>query len=326
MAKDGRRAKAQRARRQRDSRHAAQEAMREDHMRVAYEREGDPRFPQRVRLPDGSVQVTLPQGSVPLQFTEAVERLRADFRAHFGRDPEPGEPLYFDPAAAEPTPLDEQAMEAVVGELASSAKAAGLDPAYLLAVNDVGYMVTEDTTHLFTAHEVEAYLDAVERHQVAEARRASVELHHGVERALRKAVGAVVSTVTDTPAITVLSYLDGVADERGEDVAGQGFAYAFGTLASWLVGAVDRGLPSGAAEEAVDWVTEHLGEMNGRSALQAAGLIRHPAAPTTTVDEMVEALGDQGVLIALTWLTAGLVATAGQGQADWLPPVADSRS
>ncbi|WP_152627975.1 hypothetical protein [Streptacidiphilus neutrinimicus] len=294
-------------------------------MRVAYERVGDPRFPQRVRLPDGSVQVVLPKGSVPPQFTEAVERLRTDFREHFGRDPQPGEPLLFDHAASEPTPLDERDMEAMVADLAGSAKAAGLDPAYLLAVNDVGYMVTEDTQHLFTAHEVQAYLDAVERHQAAQARRASAELHRQVEHALRTAVSAVVSSATDTPAITVLRYLDTVADEQGEDAAGQGYAYAFGTLASWLVGAAEGGLPPEGAEQAVHWVAEHLGEMNGRSALETAGMLRHPAAPTTTVDELVETLGDRGVVVALTWLTAGLVATAGQGHADWLPPVADAR-
>jgi GNAT superfamily N-acetyltransferase len=42
----------------------------------------------------------------------------------------------------------------------------GLDPAYISAWQEVGYLVTDVNRHLFSAEEVQAYLDAVERHQL----------------------------------------------------------------------------------------------------------------------------------------------------------------
>jgi hypothetical protein len=324
VAKDGRSGKAQRHRKQRERRQAAQEQLHEDHMRLVNDREGDPRFVQRRRLPNGSMQLSLPDEAVQREF---VAKMRENFREHFGHYPGPDDPLFFDPDASYPKPLDDRALDMMVEELAQQAQDAGVDPAYLRAFHDVGYLVTADTQHTFTAHEVQAYLEAVERHQAAAAQQATDGLHQGIEEALRTAVSAIVSTCTDRAAVTILEYLDRLGDEQhGETAEGKGYALAFGTLAAWLVGTVERGLSAQDAEDAVAWVTRQLGEMNGRSTLEVAGMIQHPAARQATLDEIVGDLGDQGVLIALVWLTAGVVATAGHGQTSWLPAVADRSS
>ena len=55
--------------------------------------------------------------------------------------------------------------------MAAAAVTAGFDPAYVRAWQEVGYIVTEDNQHLFSAAEVRAYLDAVDRHAGEDADR-----------------------------------------------------------------------------------------------------------------------------------------------------------
>jgi hypothetical protein len=129
-----------------------------DHAKLVVERQGDPNFAQRTVQPGGRTTVSIPP--------EVVEELRWQedlFREKFGRDPGPGDPVFFDPDADEPRPLPDgswdEALEDVAGEVG--------DPvmrAFALASRDVGYMVTEMNMHLFSAHEVEAFQDAVARH------------------------------------------------------------------------------------------------------------------------------------------------------------------
>lgn len=146
--------------RRRRERRVADRARRfEDHAKLVIERQGNSDYyPQRTRQPDGQTTVSLPP--------EVVEELRKQqdqFRDKFGRDPGPDDPVFFDPDADEPRPLPEGFWEETLQEFADQAD----DPmlrALALASRDVGYMVTEMNTHLFSAHEVEAFEDAVARH------------------------------------------------------------------------------------------------------------------------------------------------------------------
>ena len=88
---------------------------------------------------------------------------RDRFREKFGREAGPSDPVFFDPDADTPMPISE---EKITAELRAAAQTMP-DPqtrAYMLAYADCGYLVTETNQHTFTAHEVEEFLDAVERH------------------------------------------------------------------------------------------------------------------------------------------------------------------
>lgn len=68
---------------------------------------------------------------------------------------------------------------------------------------------------------------------------------------------------------------------------------------------------------AVDWIRANLGADEAGQALTLAGALDHPLAPELTMAEAVERLGDV-LLPALLWLVAGLTATAGDGDPEWL--------
>jgi hypothetical protein len=61
----------------------------------------------------------------------ALLQQRAAFRAKFGRDPGPGDPIFFDPDADTPVPISPDRMER---ELDEAARKAGLDPAALASL------------------------------------------------------------------------------------------------------------------------------------------------------------------------------------------------
>ena len=93
-----------------------------------------------------------------------------------------------------------------------------------------------------------------------------------------------------------------------------GVALAFAVLAGWLAGAREHGID---AEAAIDWIERHLDEEAGAAAHELGSLIGHTTAPDLSVEDAEERLGP--VLIpALVWLAAGVVATAGGGNAHWL--------
>ena len=88
-------------------------------------------------------------------------------------------------------------------------------------------------------------------------------------------------------------------------------------LLGWLVGAREHGGDADLGPAAVDWVRENLGTDEAGQALTLAGALDHPLAPQVTMADAVERLGD-ALLPSLVWLVAGLTATAGAGDPDWL--------
>ncbi|MEN3615723.1 hypothetical protein AAH979_40295 [Plantactinospora sp. ZYX-F-223] len=73
--------------------------------------------------------------------------------------------MFFDTDADEPTPRDKRHWDEGKTAMIAVAEAAGVDPAFIHARREVGYTVTSENEHLFSATEVQAYLDAVARHQ-----------------------------------------------------------------------------------------------------------------------------------------------------------------
>ena len=155
----------QRARRERRQL-AREEKLREDHARLVVKRSQDPRFTQRIHRDDGSTVYRWPADSPQHdQFREMMEGQAQLFRDKFGRDPRPEDPIFFDPDADEPRPreLDTVSREMTDG-LRQAGRETGLDPALIEAWCELGYVVTEDNQHLFSAGDILAWEAAVRRH------------------------------------------------------------------------------------------------------------------------------------------------------------------
>jgi hypothetical protein len=145
---------------------AREEKLREEHTRLVVQRSHDPRFVQRIRHDDGTTVYQWPVGSPLDQYLrEMMQRQAERFRTKFGRDPGPEDPVFFDPDADEPRPFDpDTATREMTEELRQAGRDAGIDAALIEAWCELGYVVTEDTRHLFSASDVAAWNEAVYRH------------------------------------------------------------------------------------------------------------------------------------------------------------------
>ncbi|UWE07444.1 hypothetical protein [Actinacidiphila bryophytorum] len=121
---------------------------------------------ERIWNADGSSVIRISTGTpVGREVQEGLEGQAAAFRDKFGREPGPGDPLFFDPDADEPTPLSREHFDNVMLDMAARAAELGMDPAFLLAWREVGYVVTEENMSMFTTAEVLVFSRAVARHQ-----------------------------------------------------------------------------------------------------------------------------------------------------------------
>jgi hypothetical protein len=93
-----------------------------------------------------------------------MERQAERFHEKFGRDPGPEDPIFFDPDAYEPRPFDlDIATREMAEELRHAGIAAEIDPSLIEAWCELGYVVTEDTRHLFSASDIAVWNEAVRR-------------------------------------------------------------------------------------------------------------------------------------------------------------------
>ena len=131
-------------------------------------RQGDPGFVQQTRTAAGRTIHLTPEASG--EWRSTLEAQREAFVERFGREPGPGDPVFFDARAATPTFQREEDVLTDI-ELMAEAHRQELGPegmAIMTAWQELGYIVTSQTAHLFTAHEVEAFSDALTRARIAE--------------------------------------------------------------------------------------------------------------------------------------------------------------
>lgn len=133
---------------------AERERRHEEHVRIKIQRAGDRNYAQR-QVTEHGVEYTLPP-DMAAALQEQAER----FRQRFGREMGPDDPVFFDPDMDVPTPLSEAKINS---EFRKAIIGSGADPAFADAYEELGYLVTEMNRHTFTAHEVDAWDDAVER-------------------------------------------------------------------------------------------------------------------------------------------------------------------
>jgi hypothetical protein len=92
------------------------------------------------------------------------------FRKKFGRDPRPDDPIFLDPDADEPRPVE----EAKVGTATAQAmKDAGMDPAKIYAFQRTGMLVTGDNLEKWSSEDLDEWNATI---QEFEARRWAKEV------------------------------------------------------------------------------------------------------------------------------------------------------
>ncbi|MFI0142102.1 hypothetical protein, partial [Streptomyces luteogriseus] len=89
-------------------------------------------------------------------------------------------------------------------------------------------------------------------------------------------------------------------------------------LTGWLVAAREQ-ISQEQARDADSWICDSLG-IKHKDLVQAAGFVGHPDAPNVTLNEAVERAGGDPLNFTLStvMLCGCLVATAGEGNPDWL--------
>ena len=93
---------------------------------------------------------------------DMLQELREAFVQKFGREPGPDDPIFFDPKADTPQPLD---MDAFDEEVSKAMAAAGISPELIYATVKTGLMVTEDNQDLIPAEDLAQWDAAIEEYQ-----------------------------------------------------------------------------------------------------------------------------------------------------------------
>ena len=82
---------------------------------------------------------------------EMLERHRAEFVKTFGREPGPGDPVFFNPDADTPQRLSE---EVVMRQMVSAMENAGLDPLLIHAYQRTGLLPTANNLQSLSKHDL----------------------------------------------------------------------------------------------------------------------------------------------------------------------------
>ena len=99
---------------------------------------------------------------VPAEAPEAIACQLEAFRKKFGRDPGPDDPIFFDPDAEEPVPLNPQQYEQ---DMIETMAQAGTNPAFIYAFKRTGRIVTERNKHRLTEKELRRWNDAITEYE-----------------------------------------------------------------------------------------------------------------------------------------------------------------
>ncbi|MFC5828783.1 hypothetical protein [Nonomuraea insulae] len=307
--------------RRREQRLAERASRFERHAALVVERHGDPRYVQRTLNPDGSQSLTLPPEMMDLMLQQ-----RERFREKFGRDIRPDDPIFFDPDAEEPVPVPAEHYEELLQAFADDTD----DPelrSLALASLDTGYMVTELNQHLFTAHEVEAFSASVTKH--LEVHTQQEGLIDFIESRMQAVIGMIAdgSADVDLPRFLIEELLS-ERSEASEHDAGLVISMMLAVPLRLLVSAKAAGIGENELNIAAQWIADNLGGVDYAGPASAVAtaiwggdgqshLEQHLGTSEPTFNDMHELLG-QDFAPAMMWLCAGLIATAGDGDIEWL--------
>lgn len=99
------------------------------------------------------------------RIADLLAQTRTAFREKFGRDPEPGDPLFFDPDADVPQELSAEKIEDTWKDLCDHAASQGIPPELVHAMRKTGRVVTEQNMHLLEPDELAEWQDAVDEYR-----------------------------------------------------------------------------------------------------------------------------------------------------------------
>jgi len=112
---------------------------------------------QRINNLDGSYTIKLNERA-----SSALKQQLQSFKDTFGRDPEPKEPIFFDPKYTDkPRPYTEESMGELWQDFIEAAGKAGIDPAMLYAMEQTERIVTAENAHLLTEAELAEWDEAI---------------------------------------------------------------------------------------------------------------------------------------------------------------------
>lgn len=325
---------------QRQRRIGAEASRREAHARLVAQRSQDPEYVHREHSEDGYT-VSMPPGSrAAAELTSAVKGQRERFREQFGREIEPEDPLFWDPDAEEPTPITEDQFAGALDGWAESVVEAGLDAAPVLAMRDLGYMVMEETEHLFSLAELDdferavAYYRSVDDPLTAPPYRrrptgttrddsnGDTESGENFDEAVRSVVRVVGELIEVRKARAGFAINRRLEQQARTGVDSEPLLAAHLAAASALVASVERFAEQVGYDRAraVDWVRHNLGSIAANAAAQVANALVEIESGTERADAVGRLRADFGdnLLAALAWLLAGAVATAGDEDPTWL--------
>ena len=84
------------------------------------------------------------------------------FRLKFGRDPGPGDPVFFDPDSAVPAPMPDDYVER---ETAAAMTRAGISPEIIHAYRRTGLLVSRENYALLSPEERAEWASAIEEYR-----------------------------------------------------------------------------------------------------------------------------------------------------------------
>jgi hypothetical protein len=94
----------------------------------------------------------------------ALSEQKKRFVAKFGREPGPGDPLFFDPTKDVPTPMSIEQQRQGEEEMAEAMKKAGIAPDFIYAYMKTGLLPSHSNRHLLSSAEKKEFSDACDEY------------------------------------------------------------------------------------------------------------------------------------------------------------------
>ncbi len=118
---------------------------------------------RRKKVPDRKQAIP-----VTPEMAQILERRRQQFREKFGRAPGPTDPIFFDPNASEPRPLDPERVEQAV---LHAMEQAGIDPAKIHAYRRTGLLVSRANVRHLPKEDLAEWQAALDEYAALQVRR-----------------------------------------------------------------------------------------------------------------------------------------------------------
>ncbi len=100
--------------------------------------------------------------SLSPELASALEMQQEAFRQKFGRDPGPDDPVFFDPDADTPQPLDADEVDRQIIDAMAKAE---MDPSYIYAYHKTGLLVTDENLRSLSVQDVDEWMSAVKEYK-----------------------------------------------------------------------------------------------------------------------------------------------------------------